>query len=213
MYITVGETALASTAIAAFAVAQSIWTTLRTGRASREDRLWQRRAEIYVDLLTWAIRQRELSKLTPDQWLSKNNADKLPSTEDLIALEAKVSAFASRAVGSKVDELQEPWIHLQVAWGDLQALRYPNSDIGAMRQMYSESIGNPEVRAAEAAKRIKVWADELIGIVEVELTSGKSATRSRRSLKLMLQVGTCGFHLLHTMLWIWGVGYPCDPMW
>src|ERR1017187_6978031 len=69
--ITVGETAAATVVVAAFAIGQSIWTTLRTGRASREDRLWQRRAEVYVDLLTWAIRQRELSTITPAEWLSE----------------------------------------------------------------------------------------------------------------------------------------------
>lgn len=124
-HITIGETAVATVVVAAFAVGQGIWTTLRTGRAGHEDRLWQRRAEIYVDLLAWAIRQRKLSKRTPAEWLSEHKRDELPGAEELIAFEAKVAAFASDAVGKKVDELQGIWDSLRVAWGDLENFKQP----------------------------------------------------------------------------------------
>jgi hypothetical protein len=178
-HITIGETAVATVVVAAFAVGQSIWTTLRTGRASREDRLWQRRAEIYVDLLAWAIRQRELSKITPAEWLSEHKRDELPSAEELIALEAKVAAFASDAVGKKVDELQGIWDSLRVAWGDLENFRQPGIDKSAMRDMFSISIGQPEDRAVLSSQRVKEWADELITLVSDELNSGSSAIRLR----------------------------------
>ena len=177
--ITVGETAAATVVVAAFAIGQSIWTTLRTGRASREDRLWQRRAEVYVDLLTWAIRQRELSTITPAEWLSEHERDELPSAAELIALEAKVAAFASAAVGKKVDELQEVWDALRVAWGDLDDLKKPGVDKSAMRDMFSISIGQPEDRAVRLSQRVKKWADELVALVSDELNSGSSALRSR----------------------------------
>lgn len=174
--ITSGETAIAALVLAGATIAQAAWTTVRTGRAAREgtreDRLWQRRAETYVDLLAWAIKQRELAKIPPEKWTDIKDRAQLPGPEELIALEARVSAFASKAVDEKVDEISGPWNHLRVAWGDLEMLAQPDTAVAATRQAFDLGIGQPEARAARYASQVEAWCTELIRLVRSELARG-----------------------------------------
>jgi hypothetical protein len=175
--ITVAETAIASSVVAVFAVTQSIWATLRTGHWARENRVWEQRKEVYVDLLKWAIRQRELSKLPKlYEWL-RVHGHELPGAEEVIALEARASAFSSKKVTDKVNARGVLWDQLVLATKDLESLEAPDTDKQALREMFSQSIGQPEDRLARLADQITKWADELIDMVSSELQSSKRFRR------------------------------------
>jgi len=174
--VTTGETAIGALVVAAAAIAQAVWTTLRTGKAAQqatlEHRLWQRRADTYVDLLAWAIRQRELAKIRPEERTTPERQERVPDPEELILLEARVSAFASKAVDVKVDEISRPWNLLRVAWGDLEILAQPGTDVAAMRQSFDLGIGQPEARMVEYASGVEAWCTELISLVRGEMARG-----------------------------------------
>jgi hypothetical protein len=172
-HITGNETALLASAVAFGAVGQSVWSAYRTARWNREQRLWEQRADIYVDLLKWAIRVRELVKLpTVHEWLKEHHSE-LPGPEDLITLEARASAFSSKKIENKVNEASDNWKRLQVILGDFVNLDSPGTDVAALRQMYSQGIGQPEDRIKILSGEISKWADELIELVSAELQSLK----------------------------------------
>jgi hypothetical protein len=173
IHITGSETAILASAVALGAVSQSIWVSYRTARWNREQRLWQQRADIYVDLLKWAIRLRELTEMKAlHEWL-KDHHSEIPGMEELVGLEARVSAFSSKAVGDKVDEMSNTWMRLQVILGDFVNLDSPNVDVAASRQMFSLGIGQPEERLKTLSGEVSKWATELIELVSAELQSLK----------------------------------------
>lgn len=177
MHVTGAETAIAASLVALAAVAQNIWSNVGRTRSEREDRIWQRRAEIYTDLLTWAIRQKQLSSVTvpPSEWIESHGP--LPSDEELIALEARVVAFASERVNKKVDELQAVWDQLRLAWGELEILNALGTGLAVAPDNLSRRAAPFEVKITELSAVVAIWVDGLAKIVTEELQSLRKIRR------------------------------------
>lgn len=173
--ITPAETAIVSSAVAFVSVLVALRVAVGARRQTREERLWKARSDVYVALLAWSIKQRELAKIRPDDQARLADIE-LPSTEEQIALEARVSAFASHAVDQKVDEILPFWNRLRVAWGDMEMLRDPMTNQDALRQSF-QGVGQPEERWTGAAEEIERWAGELIGLVKTEMQSLRAMRR------------------------------------
>jgi hypothetical protein len=173
MHITGNETAILASGIAFGAASVSIWVAYRTARWNREQRLWQQRSDIYVDLLAWAIRIRELVKSPSPHKLLEDHHAEFPGTEELVVLEARGSAFASKNVENKVNEMSDNWNRLRVIMGDFVSLDLPDTNVIALRHVFSQGIGQPEERLESLSQEVSEWADGLIGIVSDELQSLK----------------------------------------
>lgn len=156
-------------AVAAFgASGVSLWATQRGRRDQREQRVWERRNETYVDLIAWAIRQRHVARLEPTD---------LPPTlldSELVELEARANAYASKKVDSVVDELTPSWRHLALAWGDFKALNEVGSDVNAMRSLFEGGVGQPESRIEKYAAEVDEWSEKLIKLIREEIQSMRS---------------------------------------
>jgi hypothetical protein len=170
MRLTPSEVSLAAASISAVSLIVAVHIASSTRRQAREDRLWRERSSAYVDLLAWCIRQREIVKIRPDEGSAVLDEIVLPTHEEQIRLEARVSAFASDAVDAKVDEVTPHWNRLRAAWGDLQALHEAATDGPALRDSFG-GIGQPEERWASAAEEVERWSKELIDLVRRELQS------------------------------------------
>ena len=168
--ITPAETTIGASLVALVSVVVALRVATGTRRQAREDRLWNARSAAYVDLLHWCIRQRELSKITPDQHALVATIN-MPSTEDQIALEARVSAFASRSVDRKVDEILPFWNRLRVAWGELELLRDLRTEGEVLRTSFQHDVVPAKERWTSAAQEIERWSGELIELVKDEIQS------------------------------------------
>jgi hypothetical protein len=173
--ITVAEAALSSAVVGMAAVGQNLWLSFRQRRWDNHDRLWQRKSEIYVDLLQWAIRQRERAKRVA--FVFPGPPVLPPDIEELLALEAQVSAFGSRKIDLKVDALQKTWGELNSAVSDITTLRSQGYDSAGVRPDWEASIGQAEKRAQVAASEVVRWADELTVLVREELLGLSSGRR------------------------------------
>lgn len=176
MRLTPSEVSLAAASISAVSIIVAVRIASSTRRQAREDRLWRERSSAYVDLLAWCIRQREIAKVRPDERSAVLDEIVLPSHEEQIGLEARVSAFASDTVDAKVDEVTPHWNRLRVAWGDIEMLRQTTTDRAALRDSFSH-IGQPEERWATAAEEVGRWSKEVIDLVRGELQSLKMMRR------------------------------------
>jgi hypothetical protein len=176
--LTTAETAIVASAVAVFAAVAVLFNGRGARRQAREDRLWESRSNAYVDLLAWCIQRREMSKLAPDGIVSRLDSIVMPSEEDLIALEARVSCFASDRIDAKVDQLIPIWNRLGLAFGDMKLLTEPDVDDQAMRESFS-AIGQPEERWNVARVEIDTWSRELITMIRSELQSLRAMKPSR----------------------------------
>lgn len=167
---------LLAATISALSVVVGVWIASSTRRQAREDRLWRERSSAYVDLLVWCIRQREIAKIRPDEQSAVLAEIALPSHEEQIRLEARVSAFASDGVDAKVDEVAPHWNRLRVAWGDLELLREADTDVPALRDVFTQ-VGQPEERWRAAAEDVERWSKDLIDLVRGELQSLRQMRR------------------------------------
>jgi hypothetical protein len=173
MHITPADATSAVAAVAFLSIANNWALTRRAEKVAGGDQLWLQRKDIYVDLLAWAIRQRELAKVTPEEWL-KRTSDLAPgSPDELILLEARVEAFASDVVNAKVDEVQKPWNMLRVAWGDLEAIESSAAVPELVRAQFDTPLGQPEQRMVEYGGQVEQWAKELTTLVRQELRAGR----------------------------------------
>ena len=175
MHITPADATSAVGAVAFLSIASNWSLSRRAERVSGGDQLWQQRKDIYVDLLAWAIRQRELAKVKPEQWLRKSGPLQPGTADELVVLEARVAAFASDAVDAKVDEVQKPWNLLRVAWRELEDLELepPGPSRELVRRQFDTPRGQPEERIAEYGGQVEAWASELTTLVRAELRAGR----------------------------------------
>lgn len=145
-------------------------SSARTRREARADRLWERRAKLYVDLLAWAIGQRELARQSRDDWADE--ARNMPEMDPaaLVALEAEAAAFASDSVDAQVDKISRPWNQLRLAWGDLDLLHDRTVNGPALRESFRKGgQAQPEERVATLGAEVVKWADELTAMIRREL--------------------------------------------
>jgi hypothetical protein len=87
-------------------------------RAAREHaqqaRLWEKRADTYVELLVWCNRMREiLNRIYPRIGPGPELPDPVPES-DIFLLEAKVKAFGSDDVDALLVEMTEPYAKFNV---------------------------------------------------------------------------------------------------
>jgi hypothetical protein len=168
--LTTAEPAIVASVAAVLAAFVALLNGRSTRRQAREDRLWESRSNAYVDLLAWCIQRREMAKLGPVEIMRRLDSIVMPSTEDLVALEARVSCFASDAIDTKVDQFSPMWIRLSLDWGDMKLLGKSDVDDQAMRMSFSV-IGQPEERWADAQVEIERWSSELIRMIRSEQQS------------------------------------------
>jgi hypothetical protein len=168
--LTTAEPAIVASVAAVLAAFVALLNGRGTRRQAREDRLWESRSNAYVDLLAWCIQRREMAKMAPVEIMRRLDSIVMPSAEDLIALEARVSCFASDRIDTKVDQLMPMWSRLSLALGDMKLLREHGVDDHAMRKSFS-GIGQPEERWELARVEIETWSSELIRMIRSEQQS------------------------------------------
>jgi len=105
-------TALAGVAVAGAAIFANTKTS-RSARDSqerqaREARLWDKRADAYVQLLAWSVRSREVFNRTHPLIGPAAAPPAAPPEEETILLEAKIKAFGSAEVDALLDSTLEP---------------------------------------------------------------------------------------------------------
>jgi hypothetical protein len=182
MLITTGETALAAVAVAGLSIVQTMRNGSRATRTAREERIWQKRADIYVDLLRWTNTLQLLSKRVPEH--EKDIPNFAFEDFELISLQAQVSAFGSSLMNTTVDSILPPWNNLRLAWGDLDEVRKAGADGAAIRQSFANN--KPEQRISKYSKEVEEWAEKVMNLVRTELQV--QAHESRRGTRIRLAI-------------------------
>ena len=167
--------AAASAVFAAFAVVVTISATRKAQNRAREDRLWQRRADLYVDLVVWATDARMDAEADV-----RAGRDCAPGFGGATAqLGARLNAFASldvlKATRAAWDKQKEFCALLTVyrdKYAELLPPRSarPDTDDRAPRNDRRAELGD-KIDAAEDAYLEK--ANQLVSMIHEELKHGR----------------------------------------
>jgi hypothetical protein len=161
-------TAVASPLVALGAIGATVWTTRRTLDDRRQDRLWQPRAELYLDLVRAARRQ-----------LASTDVDELMMAIDTLDSDSAVHWEAGRGRGAiDLEEREalvlayasEPVRHAYFAWDrailQLNGVVLPTRETGIPRP--SDVRSTVQAAVTDVLER----SDHLIATIRTELLRG-----------------------------------------